>query len=39
MAGCDITEMFPERFQKHKSLHWPNETLALDHTPNEMHGA
>ena len=31
--------MSQERFQKHRSLHWPNESLALDHAPNEIHGA
>jgi len=28
-----------KHFQKHASLHLPKETLAPDHTPNEIHRA
>ena len=34
-----VAEIFQKCFQKHENLHRPNETLALDHTPNEIHRA
>ena len=34
-SGSWVTETIPE----HESLHWPNETLTLDHAPNEINRA